>query len=61
MVAGRSRRGNSGSLNFLDPAQPRVLKQAPATMQTFALTFNENLDAFYAVGRGKALKWEFPA
>ena len=30
-------------------------------MQTFALAVNETADAFYTVGRGKALRWDFPA
>jgi WD40 repeat protein len=53
--------GGGGALYFLDSAQPRVLKEAPATMPTFGLTVNEAADAFYTVGRGKALKWEIPA
>ena len=53
--------GGAGALYFLNSAQPRVLKETPATMQTFAMTVNESSDAFYTVGRGKALKWEIPA
>lgn len=52
---------NNGALYFLDPAQPRVLKETPATMQTYDLTVNEAADAIYTVGVGKALKWEIPA
>ena len=53
--------GGAGAIYFLNAAQPRVLKEAPATMQTFAMTVNEAGDVFYTVGRGKALKWEIPA
>ena len=53
--------GGGGALYFLEPGQARVLKETPATMQTFALAVNETADAFYTVGRGKALKWEIPA
>jgi WD40 repeat protein len=52
---------STGTLYFLDPTEPRVLKEMPTTMPTFALTVNETADAFYSVGRGKALKWEIPA
>lgn len=51
----------NGSLSFLDPSQPRVLKETPATMQVYDLTVSELSDAVYAVGRGKAIKWELPA
>jgi len=50
--------GDAGALYFLNSGQPRVLKETPATMQTFALTVNETGDGFNTVGRGKALKWE---
>lgn len=51
----------NGGLYFLDPKQPRVLKETPATIQVYDLTVSEASDAVYAVGRGKAVKWEIPA
>ena len=51
----------NGALYFLDPGQPRVLKEAPATMQVYDVAVNESADAVYVVGRGKALKFEIPA
>lgn len=51
----------NGALYFLDPAQPRVLKETPATVQVYDLTVNESANAVYVVGRGKALKFEIPA
>lgn len=51
----------NGPLCFLDPAKPRVIKEAPATTPTYDLAVNEAADAFYTVGSGKALKWEIPA
>lgn len=50
----------NGPLCFLDPAKPRVIKEAPATIPTYDLAVNESADAFYTVGSGKALKWEIP-
>ena len=35
----------NGALYFLDPGQPRVLKETPATMQVYDLTVNESADA----------------
>lgn len=53
--------GSGGAMYFLDPAQPKVLKETPATMPTFALAVNQTADAIYTVGRGKAIKWDFAA
>lgn len=53
--------GGDGKLCFLDAVRPQVLRDANATMPTFGLTVNETANAFYTVGRGKALKWEFRA
>lgn len=50
---------NGGNISFLDPAQPKVLKEAPATMQTFGFAWGENAESFYTAGRGNALKWHF--
>jgi WD40 repeat protein len=50
---------NGGNISFFDPAQPKVLKDAPATMQTFGFAWGENAESFYTAGRGKALKWHF--
>jgi len=52
---------SGGAMYFLDPAQPKVLKETLATMPTFALAVNQTADVIYTVGRGKAIKWDFAA
>jgi len=50
-----------GSLCFLDPAQPRVLKEVKSgEAATADLAVSESADAVYTVGRGKVRKWEIP-
>jgi len=51
-----------GSLYFLDPARLRVLKEVKSgEAATADLAVNEAASAVYAVGRGKACRWEIPS
>jgi WD40 repeat protein len=53
--------GGKSLLQFFDLKQKRLLKDVPSLMPTFGLAVNENVDAFYTVGRGQIIQWESPA